>query len=254
MARAEPEVERNVRFPVVALEVAMVQLVEVGAGRDFPLLSDHHVLEPHMALGRGEGRVLRIQDHVDGMGRHHPVDQDAAVVQDVLNRMHGQAGPRTDIDVLVVQVVAGLVEGRPVQEPMHPVEVEQPEQRNSRQDQDEPDNLQGAGRGVQVGNDPPAVGPKHQDFVGGPRDATADAAPENVVTHLVVPQELALAGSHPVRGVLVLQPLRLLDPQPNVPGAHDDDQHHLVAEKDLQDPVPAELGRARQVRRQKVPG
>ena len=127
MTRAEPMVEGNVRFTVVALEVTMVQLMEIGTSRKLAILPDYHVLEPDVALGRSERRVLHVQDHVDRMGRHNPVDQDAAVVKNVLDRMHGQAGPRTDIDVLVVQIVAGLVEGRPVQEPMHPIEVEQPE-------------------------------------------------------------------------------------------------------------------------------
>ena len=55
-----------------------------------------------------------------------PVNQQATVVKDMLNWVHGQARPRANIDIFVMQIMPRLVERRPMQQPMDPVKVEQP--------------------------------------------------------------------------------------------------------------------------------
>ena len=54
--------------------------------------------------------MLCIHEHVNGMRGDNPVNEDAAVVKDMLNGVHGQAGPRANIDILVMQIMPRLVE------------------------------------------------------------------------------------------------------------------------------------------------
>ena len=58
--------------------------------------------------------MLCIHEHVNGMRGDNPVNEDAAVVKDMLNGVHGQAGPRANIDILVMQIMPRLVEWRPM--------------------------------------------------------------------------------------------------------------------------------------------
>ena len=65
------------------------------------------------------------------------MDKYAAEIDHVLDRVHRHARPRTDIDVLVVQVVHGPVERPPVDQPMDPVEMEDPPERDQHQNRHE---------------------------------------------------------------------------------------------------------------------
>ena len=70
--------------------------------------------------------MLCIHQQVNGMRGDDPVNQQATVVKDMLNWVHGQARPRANIDIFVMQILPRLVERRPMQQPMDPVKVEQP--------------------------------------------------------------------------------------------------------------------------------
>ena len=54
--------------------------------------------------------MLCVHEHVNGMRGDNPVNQDAAAVKDMLNGVHGQARPRADIDIFVMQIMPSLVE------------------------------------------------------------------------------------------------------------------------------------------------
>lgn len=88
---SEPFVERDVGAAVVALKIAMVQLVEVVAGAYADFTWEGQLFEPDVALGWGECGVLRVHQHVDRVGRQDPVEEDAAEVDDVFDGVHGQA-------------------------------------------------------------------------------------------------------------------------------------------------------------------
>ena len=248
VVRAEPHVERKVVFPVIALEVAVMQLMEIRGSRNAGVSLDDERLEPDVTLCRGERGVLRIHQHVDRVRGHDPVNQNATEVKNMLNRVHGQAGPRPDVDVLVMEIVPGLVERRPMQQTMRPVEVEQPPHLDAAEQDDEVDRLLSW---VDIGDGLVGVRPYHQDFVSRPGRAAADAAPEDVVAKLIAPEELALSGRHPDRGIFVLEPLGLERPESEVPPADDDHEHCHVAHIDLKYPVGSELDASGQ-RRLKV--
>ena len=123
MIGTKPIVQRHSAFPVVTLEETVMQLMETITSR-YPLLPlKNQPLEAYMPQCWREGVVLGVHQHVNGMRGHDPVNQDTAEDNQVLNRMHGDARPRPDIDVFVMEVVNSPIERRPVQETMYPVEV-----------------------------------------------------------------------------------------------------------------------------------
>ena len=69
------------------------------------------------------------------------MNQDAAEVEDVLDWVHGHSGPGTDVDVFVMEIVCCFVEWWPMQEPVDPVEVEQPPQLDGAEHDDEVDGM-----------------------------------------------------------------------------------------------------------------
>ena len=119
--RAKEPVQRQRGFPVVAIKESVMEVVKIRA-RGQPALEDG-AFEPVMPPRRRQGRVLGVEEKMDRVRRHHEVDQDHAEIQEMLHGMHGQPGPRAGVDVLVMQIMHGLVERRPVNGAVDPVEM-----------------------------------------------------------------------------------------------------------------------------------
>lgn len=85
---------------------------------------ENRPFKPVVAAGWRQRRMLGVEQEMDGMRGDHPVDQNHAEIQEVLDRMHRHAGPWARVHILVMEVVDALVERRPVDEAMNPVEVE----------------------------------------------------------------------------------------------------------------------------------
>ena len=121
MIGTKPIIQRHSAFPVVTLKETVMQLMETITSR-YPLLPlKNQPLEAYMPQCWREGVVLGVHQHVNGMRGHDPVNKDTAEDNQVLNRMHGNSGPRPDIDVFVMEVMHPLKERRPVQETMDPI-------------------------------------------------------------------------------------------------------------------------------------
>ena len=67
--------------------------------------------------------MQEVENGVHRVRGHDPVDQADREVEQVLDRMHGEAGPRTRIDVSMMQLVHRVVEPMRVDEAMHRIEV-----------------------------------------------------------------------------------------------------------------------------------
>ena len=61
--------------------------------------------------------------HKDRMAREHEMDQKWGQVEQVLNGMHGEPRPWSDIDIAVVHWMDMLIDERHMQKPMHPVKM-----------------------------------------------------------------------------------------------------------------------------------
>ena len=107
----EPIIQMHIGFPLVALKVTVMQMMEsvIDGNPQFPL--ENQLLEPGMSLSRRECIVLDVHQHVDGMRGHDPVNKHTAEDNKLLYRMHGNSGPGPDIDVFVMEVVHRLKSG-----------------------------------------------------------------------------------------------------------------------------------------------
>ena len=114
MASPEPMVKWHVGFPVITLEIAVMQLMEIRGRRNLNVLFDDQFFEPDMTLCWRECSVLPVHQHMDRVRGHDPMDQDAAEVKNMLKRVHSHARPRTDVNVFMMKIVRGLVKRRPM--------------------------------------------------------------------------------------------------------------------------------------------
>lgn len=75
---------------VVAFEVFVVEVVAISADR-YTLALNRDPLEAGMSLRRGKGRVLQVEQGVDGVRYNHPMEKHAGEVQQMLQGVHRYA-------------------------------------------------------------------------------------------------------------------------------------------------------------------
>ena len=80
------------------------------------------------------------------------------------------------------------------------------------------------------------IGPHHQYFIRRPDRNSTTTTPEDVVTELVAPEESLLSFLHPLRSVLVPEPLGLTRPEPIVQTTIEDTEQHKIANKNFYNP------------------
>ena len=69
---AEPTVQRQGGFPVVTLKIAVVEIVKIGARGQFAV--EQGAFKAVVASGGRQGGVLRIEEKMQGMRWHDPMD------------------------------------------------------------------------------------------------------------------------------------------------------------------------------------
>ena len=97
----------------------MVHLMVESAQRQNQAVTRHHTLIARMSCCRRQREVLEVKYDQQGRRWHDPVDQDCAQIDQMLKRVHGQAGPWADISIAVMQGMYPLIEWRPVDEPVN---------------------------------------------------------------------------------------------------------------------------------------
>ncbi len=104
----------------------MDELEKVAGGRcedeDRPA-PERQALETRVRRCGAEGVPLAVKQDVDGVRHQDDVDQDAAEIDDMLNRMHGEPGPGPDVVVTVMNSVGDFVQRHPMQEAVDEVKV-----------------------------------------------------------------------------------------------------------------------------------
>ena len=122
--RTEPLVQRHGSVTaIVHLEILVMQVVNIVRVVDLGLPGEDDLVEARVALRWHEGKVLQVVHDVQGMRRDDPMQEDPGKIEDVFDRVHSEARPRSDIDVLVMQVVDRPIERRPMDEAMDQVKV-----------------------------------------------------------------------------------------------------------------------------------
>ena len=119
---SEPFIQGHRRFAEVAGYEAVVKVVEVGPG--YKLSVEKGAFEPVVARGRGQGGQLDIEKEMQGMGGKDKMDCGHAEVEEVLDGVHGEAGPGSRVGVHMMDGVDGPEKGAPVDQPVNQIEVQ----------------------------------------------------------------------------------------------------------------------------------
>ena len=137
MEAAKPLVQRHRLVSEIYGEKPVVQIVEIVIRHQSLFLFRHQFVEARMAEGRACTGVEQVEYRVYRVGWNNPVKQRTGEIEQMLQGMHGKPRPRADIDVLVMQVVACLVQWFPVNQSMYPVEVRHPQENDEHHQQNE---------------------------------------------------------------------------------------------------------------------
>ena len=119
MEITRPSIHGNLKSAIVALEIPVVHLVMECPQRQNEPVTRHHALKAGVGCCRRQCEVLEVKYDQQGRRWHDPVDQDCAQIDQMLKRVHGQAGPWPDIGIAVMQGVYPLIEWWPVDEPVN---------------------------------------------------------------------------------------------------------------------------------------
>ena len=231
---AEPLVQWDRLGAEVDREEAVMQVVEVVLVLQTLLFLGHDLVKTRMPERGGKPGVLEVEHHVDRVRGNDPVDHGDREIQQVLQRMHCQSRPRSDVDVLVMDEVDRVVHGLPVNQSVHPVEMELPPEENHDHEEHEIHRVRAK---IDVGDQLVCERPEGDRLVSRPDRARADQVPENVVPHLVGEQELRVVRRKPLVGVLVLRSLPPGGVQPQVKPSRHQDQEHGIPGIDLRNPA-----------------
>ena len=74
MAGTEPMIKGYIWFAIIALEVAVVELMEIRTTGNIDLAIDDYFFKPNVALGWRQRSMLCIQQQVNGMRGDDPVN------------------------------------------------------------------------------------------------------------------------------------------------------------------------------------
>ena len=100
-----------------------MQLVIERSQRQSAFIPNKQVFVACMGHRRPRSKIDHMKIHKDRMAGEHDMDQKWWQVEQVLNRMHGEPGPRPDIDIAVMQWMDMLIDERHMQKSMHPVKM-----------------------------------------------------------------------------------------------------------------------------------
>jgi len=74
VVRTEPVIKGYIWFAIIALEVTMVELMEIRTTGSIDLVIDDYLFKPNVALGWRQRSMLCIQQQVNGMRGDDPVN------------------------------------------------------------------------------------------------------------------------------------------------------------------------------------
>jgi hypothetical protein len=179
------------------------------------------------------------------------MDQHNAEIQEMLDWVHRQARPRPGIDVLVMEVVDGPVERRPVNGSVDPVKVELAPKRDGAEPQCAVNRMR---LPVQDGDPMIRRGPEVKCLVCRPDRAPTQTTPEDIVKNLIPEQKLWIIARLPAGVILALRTLESKAVKHQVPTTGGDPQQREIAEIKQADPIRAKTGTPGGSRLEQHPG
>ena len=87
------------------------------------LIFNNKLFKSRMRSCRAQRIILQMKQDMDGMGCNHSVDQHRRQKYYMLNRVHRQARPRTDINVTMMQKMHMFVKEFNMQKSVNPLKI-----------------------------------------------------------------------------------------------------------------------------------
>ena len=137
MERAKELVPRDFQRSIVHFEITVVHLVVEITQMQALAPAGPNPFEAGMGGYGIKAKEHQMTDQVHGMGWDNEMDQRGAEIKQVFNRVHGQAGPRPDIGISMMQRMKTVEKVR-MQRPVNPIEIEALPNRYQEEDRDKP--------------------------------------------------------------------------------------------------------------------
>lgn len=108
MPAAEQLVPRHVEIAVVAFKITMMDLVVEVPEMQALFVAEEHALKTCVRGDCQKAIEHQVEDDMDGVACYGEMGEHGAEVEEMLNGVHRQAGPRADVCVAVVQGVEAV--------------------------------------------------------------------------------------------------------------------------------------------------
>ena len=215
-----------------------MHLVMEGAERQDQAIAHDDTLVTGMRRRRRQREVLQVKNDKQRVRRHDEVDQHRAEIDQMLARVHRQAGPGADVGIAVMHRMHAAVQRRPVNQAVDQKKIKRlpGRQQQYQENHPRPARLQIEGRGIAVRHRP-----HHQHLIGTPDGYSAGEGPENIVTQLRIEGECPRVGRERPHVVAAFVALFPPDVKIQMQAAGDENQQYQVAQIDLRDPVRREF-------------
>lgn len=106
---AEPLVQWHITFAEIHIVITVMQVVHVSVIADGFFITEDDFVKTGVTDSGAQSRLEGIEHHVQRVAGYDHMNQYTAEIQQVFHRVHGHAGPRANIHILVVQVVDAII-------------------------------------------------------------------------------------------------------------------------------------------------
>lgn len=218
---------------VIDLKVLVMEIVDVMIIVYLPT-AENELPEPRMSLRGRKREVLKMVNDVERMRRNDPVHEHSGKVQNMLNGMHGQPGPWTEVDVLVMEAMHCSIDRRPVKESVDQIKVCLVEKRYA---DHQTERIQRRLLPADDGYDPVGLCPERCYLVDSPDWDGTRESPERVVIDLIAEKEPSIVSRGPTGAVLITCTLILAAIKAQMPHASHQKNECAIAKEDYGNPA-----------------
>ena len=210
----------------------MMQVMVIIA-RDW-FVPESWAFKSQMPVGRGNGCMLDVEKEMQGAGWNDKVDQRAAKIEQMLQRVHRQPGPGAGVGVEVMHAVYIFKQGPPMNQAVDEIKVRIADNQDQKEQGHKPKRML---LEAQRWDEPVGGSPTIHNFVSGPNGQAEYERAEHIIVDLFSKEKL-LSGFTLKAGVV----FALFSAQSEcvisqVQSAKNDQHQDQVAQQDQADPT-----------------
>ena len=123
MKRTKPFIPWHFNGPIITFEISVMKLVKKITYFCPFLIRNVKLLKSRMGENWMYWLHITMEHYVQRVAWHNKVNPKVSVEKEMLDRMHRNAWPRTNIDIPVMDGMGNTIEWRPVECSMDPIEM-----------------------------------------------------------------------------------------------------------------------------------